>query len=75
MRSTAKPAIVKDYQRRGFKVVFVGDGLSDVEAVEVADVVYAKDVLLREARERGIVVREFDELNDVYRDLRHLFTR
>lgn len=69
LRSTAKPTIVKDYQSQGYEVVFVGDGLSDVEAAEVADVVYAKDVLLREARERGIGFREFEELQDVYRDL------
>lgn len=69
MRSTAKPAIVKDYQRRGYKVVFVGDGLSDVEAAEVANVVYAKDVLLQETRARGIAVKEFQDLHDIFRDL------
>lgn len=69
LRSTAKPSIVRDYQSKGYQVVFVGDGLSDIEAAEVADVVYAKDVLLREARERGIGVREFEELQDVHRGL------
>ena len=69
LRGVAKPMIVKDYQSKGYHVVFIGDGLSDVEAAGVADVVYAKDVLLEQARERGIEVREFRELNDVYRDL------
>jgi 2-hydroxy-3-keto-5-methylthiopentenyl-1-phosphate phosphatase len=69
LRSTAKPLIVDDYQKRGYHVIFVGDGLGDVEAAEVADVVYAKDVLLREARARGIDVLEFENLHDVYRDL------
>ena len=50
-------------------MIFVGDGLSDVEAAEVADVVYAKDILLVEARERGIEAREYENLHDVYRDL------
>ncbi len=69
MRSTAKPVIVKDYQRRGYKVVFVGDGLSDVDAAGVADIVYAKDILLQETIARGIVVKEFHDLHDVYKDL------
>jgi 2,3-diketo-5-methylthio-1-phosphopentane phosphatase len=69
MRSTAKPVIVKDYQRRGYKVVFVGDGLSDVEAAGVADIVYAKDILLQEMRARGISVKEFQDLHDIYKDL------
>ena len=69
LRSTAKPVIVKEYQRRGHRVIFVGDGLSDVEAAEVADVVYAKDILLEVSRERGIEAREFEDLFDVYQDL------
>lgn len=69
LRSTAKPVIVKEYQRRGHRVIFVGDGLSDVEAAEIADVVYAKDVLLEITRERGIEAREFEDLFDVYQDL------
>jgi len=69
LRSTAKPVIVKEYQRRGHRVIFVGDGLSDVEAAETADVVYAKDVLLEISRERGIEAREFEDLFDVYQDL------
>ena len=69
LRSTAKPVIVKEYQRRGHRVIFVGDGLSDVEAAEIADVVYAKDVLLEISRERGIEAREFEDLFDVYQDL------
>ena len=69
LRSTAKPLIVKDYQRQGYFVIFIGDGLTDVEAAEVADVVYAKDVLLSEAGERGIKVRQFETMHDIYRDL------
>jgi 2-hydroxy-3-keto-5-methylthiopentenyl-1-phosphate phosphatase len=68
-RSTAKPAIIRDYQKRGYKVVFIGDGLSDVEAAGVADVVYAKDVLLQQARKRGFTVQEYKDLNDVLLDL------
>jgi 2-hydroxy-3-keto-5-methylthiopentenyl-1-phosphate phosphatase len=68
-RSTAKPKIINKYQNRGYKVVFIGDGLSDVEAAEAADVVYAKDVLLNYARGKGIRVKPFENLNDVLMDL------
>ena len=69
LRSTAKPLIVKDYQRQGYSVIFIGDGLTDVEAAEVADVIYAKDVLLYEAGERGIQAQQFENMHDIYREL------
>ncbi|MFC1878536.1 MtnX-like HAD-IB family phosphatase [Chloroflexota bacterium] len=71
-RSTAKPLVIEDYQSRGYQVVFVGDGLSDVEAAGSADLVYAKDVLLRITRQRGIVAKEFDNLGDIIEDLKRL---
>jgi 2,3-diketo-5-methylthio-1-phosphopentane phosphatase len=69
LRSTAKPLIVKDYQQQGYSVIFIGDGLTDVEAAEVADVIYAKDVLLYEAGERGIQAQQFENMHDIYREL------
>jgi 2,3-diketo-5-methylthio-1-phosphopentane phosphatase len=70
MRSTSKPTVVRDYQRRGYKVVFIGDGLSDQEVLGVADVVYAKDVLLKYAFEVGELVVQFEELVEVVEDLK-----
>ena len=72
LRSTAKPQIVRDFQRRGFRVLFIGDGLSDVEVLQVADQIYAKDVLLQHARQDGADVREFNTLGEVYSDLSRL---
>ena len=69
LRSTAKPQIVRDYQRRGFKVFFVGDGFSDLEVIGVADLIYAKDVLLAAAHDQGLDVRAFNTLRDVTEDL------
>ena len=68
-RSTSKPKIVRDYQSRGFKVLFIGDGLSDQEVLGVADVVYAKGVLMEFARERGVPAHLFENLIDVVEDL------
>ena len=69
LRATAKPLIIEDYQEKGYEVIFIGDGLSDVEAAGAADVVYAKDILLVEARTRGIEARVYENLHEVYRDL------
>lgn len=69
LRSTAKPLIIQNYQQAGYHVVFVGDGLSDLEAAETADTVYAKDVLLQKAKLLGIDVREYQDLSQVVQDL------
>lgn len=37
-----KAQIVKDYQQRGYQVIFVGDSISDFEGAKVSDIVYAK---------------------------------
>jgi 2,3-diketo-5-methylthio-1-phosphopentane phosphatase len=54
LRGTSKPAIIRRYQEEGCQVVFIGDGPSDVEAAEVAEVVFAKGRLLEYCRKQGI---------------------
>lgn len=70
MRSTSKPSVVRNYQEQGYKVVFIGDGLSDQEVLGVADVVYAKDVLLEAAQEQGEKFTAFENLMEVVEDLK-----
>ena len=70
MRGTSKPSIVRRYQRQGFEVVFIGDGLSDVEVAGVADLVYAKDRFLEHCRENGQAAIPFSELADVVENWR-----
>jgi 2-hydroxy-3-keto-5-methylthiopentenyl-1-phosphate phosphatase len=65
LRGVSKPAIIRRHQAEGFKVVFVGDGLTDIEAVEVADIVYARDKLLQYCRERGIEAVAFSGFADL----------
>lgn len=65
MRGTSKPSIVRCYQRRGFQVVFIGDGLSDVEVAGVADLLYAKGRFLETCREQGVPAIPFSELGEV----------
>ena len=72
MRSVSKSTIVRDYQSRGYKVVFIGDGVSDFEAAQVADIVYARDVLLDYTKDHGIQAREFSDMGDIIGDLKKL---
>jgi 2-hydroxy-3-keto-5-methylthiopentenyl-1-phosphate phosphatase len=65
LRGTSKVAIIRRYQAKGAKVVFIGDGLTDIEAAPVADLVYAKDGLLAHCREQGIPALAFSTLRDV----------
>jgi len=64
-RGVSKPAIIRKYQAEGYRVVFVGDGLSDVEAVGVADRVCARGQLLDYCQERGFPAIGFSRLGDL----------
>lgn len=46
----SKRSIVEAYQREGFKVVFVGDGNNDAEAMRVADIAIASGLVHTPAR-------------------------
>ncbi len=69
-RGTAKPNIVRRYQREGMGVAFIGDGLSDVEVAGVADVLYAKGRFLEHCREHEIPAIPFSELREVVENWR-----
>ena len=51
------------------RIVFIGDGLSDVCALENADHVFAKGKLAAHCREEGIAFRHFRNLGDVRKAL------
>ena len=50
---------VRRHQARGYRVVVVGDGLSDRCAAKAADVVFARDQLLEWCRNEGLAARPF----------------
>lgn len=64
-RGTAKPVIIRRKQQEGKKVVFVGDGMSDTDAVWAADVIYAKDALARYCQENGLRAHLFNNLDEI----------
>ena len=68
LRGTSKPAIIQKYHDDGYTVVFIGDGPTDVEAVEVADIVFAKGRLAEYCQIKGVPFTAFDSFFDVIRD-------
>jgi 2-hydroxy-3-keto-5-methylthiopentenyl-1-phosphate phosphatase len=70
LRGTSKLALVRRYQADGFQVVFIGDGLSDVEVVGAADVLYARASLLDYCRAHRSPAIPFSNLREVLEDLR-----
>jgi 2,3-diketo-5-methylthio-1-phosphopentane phosphatase len=67
--ATCKPAIIRRVRKKQQPVIFIGDGLSDRFAVEVADVVFAKHELLAYCRARGLACRAFETFGDVQKEL------
>jgi 2-hydroxy-3-keto-5-methylthiopentenyl-1-phosphate phosphatase len=72
--ATCKPAIIRRVRKKQQPVVFIGDGLSDRFAVEVADVVFAKHELLAYCHERGMACRAFETFGDVQKELAEMLT-
>jgi len=63
--ATCKAALIRRLREGRRPIVFVGDGMSDRFAVEVADVVFAKRHLLAYCRESGIACNSFETFRDV----------
>jgi 2,3-diketo-5-methylthio-1-phosphopentane phosphatase len=70
--ATCKSALISRLRERRRPVVFVGDGMSDRFAVELADVVFAKRHLLAYCRENGIACHPFETFGDVQLTLEKL---
>jgi 2,3-diketo-5-methylthio-1-phosphopentane phosphatase len=70
--ATCKAALINRLREGRQPVIFVGDGMSDRFAVEVADVVFAKRQLLAHCRENGITCHPFDTFKDVQAGLEKL---
>jgi len=56
-------------RQRGEHTIFIGDGLSDRGAAEVADEVFAKHSLAEYCRERKIKFHEYETFDDVLKQL------
>jgi 2-hydroxy-3-keto-5-methylthiopentenyl-1-phosphate phosphatase len=72
-RGNSKGLIVERYQQQGHHVIYIGDGRSDFEAAERADLLFAHSVLAQECQRQGIPYRDFRDFGDVLAVLRELF--
>jgi len=70
--ATCKAALIRRLREGRQPVIFVGDGMSDRFAVELADVVFAKRHLLAHCRDNGIACHPFETFGDVHATLEKL---
>lgn len=64
---------LEEARRRGEYVIFIGDGLSDRAAAEIADEVFAKHSLAEYCRERGINCHEYQTFTEILKQLQSRF--
>ena len=64
-----KRSYLEKIKRFGYKVIYIGDGITDFCAAQKADVIFAKDALLSFCEDRGIAYRPFDNFADLNRAL------
>lgn len=62
-----KAKLAEDMQSQGYKVIYCGDGIPDLGAARISDVVFAKSVLKEICQKEGITTQKFNDFNDVYR--------
>lgn len=62
----SKKYLVQKLKKQGYFVIFAGDGIPDIEAASVADVVFAKDYLKELCTKNDIKYNSFDSYFDIY---------
>jgi 2-hydroxy-3-keto-5-methylthiopentenyl-1-phosphate phosphatase len=67
-----KRAHVDFYRSKGYQVVYIGDGLSDVAPASECDHIFAIDDLLSQCRQRDLGCTPFQDFHDVMRGLDRL---
>ena len=61
----SKSLIVDRFREQGYYIIYIGDGMSDFEAAERADLVFAHRSLAEECARTGIPFRHFEDFQDV----------
>ena len=61
----SKKEVVKTLQERGERVIFAGDGPPDIEPARIADLVFAKKILLEKCKKEGIKTETFNDFKDI----------
>jgi 2-hydroxy-3-keto-5-methylthiopentenyl-1-phosphate phosphatase len=67
-----KVAYIKSFLKEGYRVIYVGNGDSDINPAKYACQIFARGELLAYYRENNLKCKSFDDLNDVVRALEPL---
>ena len=67
-----KEAYVRHFREDGYKIVYIGNGASDIPSARLVDHVFATGPLLEHCRQAGIDCTPFVSLKDVVRGLEWL---
>jgi 2-hydroxy-3-keto-5-methylthiopentenyl-1-phosphate phosphatase len=62
---TCKTGVLKEYRGSYDRVIYVGNGYSDVCPAKDADIVFAKDVLYEQCRQNGTACVCYKNFNDI----------
>ena len=69
----SKQAIVQKLKDEGFFTIYAGDGKPDFKSAQIADVVFAKDMLLELCKEKSIETKPFKNFNDILNYIRGIY--
>ena len=69
----SKQAIVQKLKDEGFFTVYAGDGKPDFKSAQIADVVFAKDMLLELCKDKNIETKPFNDFKDILNYIRSIY--
>jgi len=69
LQDNFKKSYVELFLSQGYRVIYIGDGYSDIIPASLADHVFARDDLLTDCRKKDCKYTPFDDLNDVVKGL------
>lgn len=72
MDSGFKEAYIRSFLRQGYRVVYVGNGISDVSPARQAHYIFATGELLVHCKQQNLQCIPFVDLNDVVKELESL---
>lgn len=75
LQDSFKKAYTELFLSRGYRVIYVGDGYSDIIPAKRADYIFARDDLLDHCQDNNINCTPFNDLTDVVRGLELLMPK
>ena len=67
-----KDAFTRSFLAKGYRIIYVGNGPSDIFPAEHAHHVFSREQLLDLCKQKGLKCLPFADFNDILRDLTHL---